>query len=390
MPESTTLREVEIARPGRFLASDSSVVDLTEAQLRQVAESYDPSLSEAPFVIGHPKHNAPAFGWVGGLRLQDGSLVVTEGRQVAPEFAQLIEQGRYKKRSASLWPPNHPGNPKPGSWYLRHVGVLGAATPAIPGLKDIELAGDDDGVLTVELSAPSWTLSVIATTLRRLREWLIAKHGIDEANQVIPDYTSDELLRQADEAARDSANPVPQFSAPAAPAATATGDPVMPDENKTVDLAQREQAITDREREIAKRETRLAEQEATQRREEITEFVQGLADDGRVLPRHIEPLVELMSTLDDSQPIEFAQGDQKVQRAPSVALREFLAELPAQISYGEKSADPDRAGAAPVEFAAPPGAHVSPERLALHRRAVAYQAQNAGTDYLAAVRAVGG
>jgi hypothetical protein len=388
MPASAALRDIEIARPGRFLASDGQLVELTEAQLRELAESYDPAIAEAPFVIGHPKTNDPAYGWVGGLRLQDGRLVVTEGRQVVPEFAALLAAGRFKKRSASLWPPQHPGNPRPGKWYLRHVGYLGAAAPAIPGLKDIQLAGEADGVLTVELSSP-WTLRSIASTFRRLREWLIGKHGIEEADQVIPAFLADDLDR---EALREElpAEPVPAFSQPAAPAPTVTGVPVMPDQNtQTVDLAQREQALTEREREIQAREARLAEHEALRRREDITDFVQGLADAGRVLPRHVAPLVELMASLDDSQPIEFAQGSEKVQRAPSAALRAFLAELPAQIQYGAKSDDSGQAAAA-VEFAAPAGAIVAPDRLALHHQALAWQQQHPGTDYLAAVRAVGG
>jgi hypothetical protein len=388
MSASAALRDIEIARPGRFLASDGQVVELTEAQLRELAESYDPAIAEAPFVIGHPKTNDPAYGWVGGLRLQDGRLVVTEGRQVVPEFAALLTEGRFKKRSASLWPPNHPGNPRPGKWYLRHVGYLGAAAPAIPGLKDIQLAGEADGVLTVELSSP-WALRTIASTFRRLREWLIGKHGIEEAEQVIPAWLSDEFDR---EALRDElpAEQVPAFSQPAAPAPTATGVPVMPDENtQTVDLAQREQALTERERDIQAREARLAEQEAAQRREDIADFVQGLADSGRILPRHVSPLVELMTSLDDSQPIEFAQGAEQVQRAPSAALREFLAELPPQIQYGEKSGGTEQTAAA-MEFAAPAGAIVSPDRLTLHRQALAWQQRHPGTDYLAAVRAVGG
>jgi hypothetical protein len=95
-----------------------------------MAETYNPESHHAPIVVGHPKDNDPAFGWIKALKV-DGSTLLALPEQVAPEFAELVKAGRYKKRSISLYPDG----------TLRHVGFLGAQPPAVKGLKDIAFAG---------------------------------------------------------------------------------------------------------------------------------------------------------------------------------------------------------------------------------------------------------
>ncbi|MFO6238944.1 peptidase, partial [Pseudomonas aeruginosa] len=70
---------------GRHVALDGRPVEFTEAILQEIAATYDPALSEAPLVIGHPKLNAPAYGWAKGLEVREGMLYA-EPHQVVPEF----------------------------------------------------------------------------------------------------------------------------------------------------------------------------------------------------------------------------------------------------------------------------------------------------------------
>lgn len=98
----------------------------TEADLDGIVASYDPNVHEAPIVIGHPRDNSPAWGWVEGLRREGGVLYARLGRLV-PEFVQMIKKGMFKKRSVSLYADGR----------LRHLGFLGAKAPAVKGLPDI-------------------------------------------------------------------------------------------------------------------------------------------------------------------------------------------------------------------------------------------------------------
>ena len=132
----------EIFKSGTRTDNNGRKVTITDADVAQAAAAYDPKLHEAPLVIGHPKTDAPAYGWVGSLQA-DGGVLSADFAQMDDDFVSLVQSGRYKKVSASFYPPDSPSNPKPGSWYLRHVGFLGAPPPAVKGLSAINFAADD-------------------------------------------------------------------------------------------------------------------------------------------------------------------------------------------------------------------------------------------------------
>jgi len=118
--------EFEILKTGKFVNSNGKEISFSDEDLQNIANNYDPATSEAPLVIGHPKTNDPAFGWIDSLKVQGDKLIAT-ATKIVPEFLEAVKQGLYKKRSVSLNPDN----------TLRHVGFLGAALPAVKGLADL-------------------------------------------------------------------------------------------------------------------------------------------------------------------------------------------------------------------------------------------------------------
>lgn len=275
---------IHIFRAGTYTASSGQPVTLTAADLSASALAYDPAHHEAPLTVGHPKDNAPAFGWVARLSAQGDDLEAVP-RDVPAEFATAVRERRFAKISASFWPPSHPENPAPGVWSLRHVAFLGAAVPAVLGLRPVSLAGADD-CITIEFAAPA------ATT----------EH--DMADQ-------DPAARQtADFAAREQA------------------------------LNARETTLKTQEDAIAAREQALREAEQVARRAEIASFVSGLTEQGRVLPVDQRALVSLLMDVGGESSADFAaplaDGD-AVPRTPGAWLREFLGRLPKQVEYAELS-----------------------------------------------------
>lgn len=131
---------IEIFRPGVLIDDAGVERTFTADDIRAMAEGYDPALREAPLCVGHPESNLPAYGWVQRLAVNDAGRLVMDPHQVEPQFAEMVGTGRFKKRSAAFYPPQHPSNPKPGTWYLRHVAFLGAQPPAVSGLKDIQFS----------------------------------------------------------------------------------------------------------------------------------------------------------------------------------------------------------------------------------------------------------
>lgn len=145
---------LQIFLPGLHTAMSGQAIAFTESDLAATAAAYNPAQHEAPLVVGHPRHDLPAYGWVESLRFSEGGLDATPA-QVNPDFADMVAAGAFKKISASFYAPDAPQNPVPGIYYLRHVGFLGAQPPAIKGMRHPSFSDTEEGVLTFgELDAP--------------------------------------------------------------------------------------------------------------------------------------------------------------------------------------------------------------------------------------------
>lgn len=133
---------IEIFRTGTHTDAGGTTRQWSESDLDAIASSYDPATHEAPVVIGHPRDNAPAWGWVSAVK-RSGDRLLATFRDVSTEFAAMVKAGRYKKRSIALYP----------DMTLRHVGFLGAMPPAVKGLENIAFADGD--AITIEYGEES-------------------------------------------------------------------------------------------------------------------------------------------------------------------------------------------------------------------------------------------
>ena len=172
---------IEIFRPGTHQAMSGEVLAFSAGELAAAASSYDPKLHEAPLVIGHPAHDAPAWGWVERVEFSAGTLKAYP-KELDPQFAELVRSGRFKKVSAAFYKPASPSNPKPGSYYLRHVGFLGAQPPAVKGLKPVQFADHADEIVVFG----DWADRATVGVFRRLRDFMLTRFGQDEADLVLP------------------------------------------------------------------------------------------------------------------------------------------------------------------------------------------------------------
>lgn len=140
---------IEIFKGGKQIDSKGIEYD-GDKIIDRAIETFNPVEHEPPVVIGHPKDNAPAFGWIESLKAQfkgGKKVLLAKLKQVVPELEKMVKQGLFKKRSASFY--------KDGR--LRHVGLLGAAPPAVRGLIDIKFnkGGNDMSIDFVSSSDPA-------------------------------------------------------------------------------------------------------------------------------------------------------------------------------------------------------------------------------------------
>ncbi|WP_262381455.1 peptidase [Pseudomonas sp. WS 5079] len=344
--------------------------DFSEADLAATVKAYDPALHEAPLVIGHPKHDAPAAGWVKSLT-GDAQGLNAEPQQVDPAFSELLAKKSFKKISASFYHPDAANNPVPGVYYLRHVGFLGAQPPAVKGLRPIELADGEEGVIEFG----DFGDSISAGVFRRLREWLIAQFGQEAADQVVPGWDVDNLL---EESRRD--NDRPAFSDPPQLPPKPTEEQPVNEAEKTALEAENKRLSTL----VDQHQTKARTDAAATRHTANLAFAEGLVSAGRLLPKHADALIAVLDFAEAGDtPLEFGEGDQ---RAPVVdGLKAIFNDLPQQIDFAEQ-ASKDRKGDADspmdMEFAEK---NTDPGRLGLHNRASALATEK-NIPYESAVR----
>jgi hypothetical protein len=249
--------------------------------------AYDPAVHEAPHTVGHPKHNAPAYGWVKRLAVQGGVLTIAENHQVEPQFAELVASGRVKKRSISFYHPKDPVNPKPGIWYPRHVAWLGAQPPAVKGLKDVSFSeGDAQGAVC--FSEPVTTTQEPDDMSKELQEQL--------------------AKAQAELAAANEATAAAKAEADAANKAKADA------EAKTASFAEKAKA---------------------DRRAGFVSFAETQVQGGRLLPKDKDMAVATLEALADAQPVEFSEGSTTTKVSPAQWLQDLIANAKPAVSFGE-------------------------------------------------------
>lgn len=369
---------IEIFKAGTRKDANGVEVTITTDDLQQAVENYNIEYHEAPAVIGHPQHNHPAYAWVKRLQL-DGDTLKAEFDQIDPEFAEMVDKGRFKKVSASFYLANSPNNPKQGSLYLRHVGFLGAMPPAVKGLRNPEFAEGEEGVVDFA----DWTE---ATLWRRLRDWFIGKYGQDEADKALPDYLVGSMQ---EEAVRNSLQPQkaesPIFNEPAQP----KGDPEMSAEEKAelerlkAENQQLKDAQAKAEAEKAAAEAAKAQVELEATKTSNADFCEKLIADGKLAPVAKEAALALLNgaaTTAAGQVVEFNEGESLL-----TMVKAFLEKQPKVVEFGEIATkeraaveEPDTVSYAETD---------DPARIELDRKARAYMKQH-NCDYATAIAAV--
>ena len=322
-------RAIHIFRPGRHTSMQGATIDFGESDLIATANAYDPARHEAPLVIGHPRADAPAWGWVGGLTADGGGLFAAP-RQLDPAFAEMVRAGRFKKVSASFYTPDSPHNPVPGVYYLRHVGFLGAQPPAVKGLAPVNFAeGDtDEGCVSFDFAESPGLLRWLADLFRGLREYVVEKDGAETADRAIPSYAVSGLQEMAAASAAQAAE-IPAFAENLPPKKEHTMQKQETPPAENIDFAETKARADELERKVAYL-TGIA------RKERASRVVDKALADGRLTPAQSVGLADFMAGLDEEGTFDFAEdGSKTTSMSPAAFMAAFLERLPKQVDFRE-------------------------------------------------------
>lgn len=324
------MKPFEIFRTGSHTSSQGNALTFSDADLAGIAAGYNPALHHAPIVVGHPKQDAPAYGWVDGLAVK-GDRLVAKPADLDAAFSDLVREKKFRKVSAAFYPPNSPNNPTPGSYYLRHVGFLGASAPAVKGLKPIEFADDEvviefDDIEFVDWTRQSWALDAMARLFRGIRDHLIETTSAEAADKVVSQWDLDQITQaSADLRAADRAEGKPYF---------AETSPEGTDMPNTAEAAASAEDIAARLAALDRREAEFAEKQAQARATEDAAFVDSIVQAGR-LPKGLQATATaLFADLGDDE-LTFADGEDTQKTTPREAFRDLLTKLPVPVSTTE-------------------------------------------------------
>lgn len=307
--------QYEVFMAGTRADNSGRTVTITPDDVTNIAKSYHPNFHEAPIVIGHPSDNAPAFGWVKSLSAKDGKLFAEFG-EMDDDFVSLVKAGRYKKVSASFYPPKHPSNPKPDNWYLRHIGFLGAVPPAVKGLSAINFNDDEKGVVCFgELNEIERLMVNMQNAFADFNAWLKGSNFNESGDN-----------SSADNAQTNTPLPINPSDKP-----NNNFNPTINPTNGADDMKELNDAIARAE----KAEQELAEFKAKQAKEKQesvgkanSDFAENLVKDGKIKPCDKDLLVQVLNFAEfpNDTTTDFGEGDDK--KSLATAFKDFLKTLP--------------------------------------------------------------
>ena len=136
--------DIEIFKVGKHTASNGTTKDFTLSDVRSIIDNFS---EDVPIVVGHPKTDSHAFGWINSLYMKGKSLFA-KTKDIVPEFLELLKKKVYKNRSVSLSQNND------GTFSLNHVGFLGGTLPAVKELKALNLNVDVEKEISFEFAIP--------------------------------------------------------------------------------------------------------------------------------------------------------------------------------------------------------------------------------------------
>lgn len=336
-----------------------------------------------PAVIGHPATAKPAYGWGQKLK-RSGMKVLAKFGEIEPQFAQMVEQGRFKKRSSSIGKNNN------GEFFIRHVGWLGAKAPAVEGLAHPTFSDDAAEVFEFEVPVDWRTPNFLKRVVQNLRELSISQFGMDVADRFFPSYMADEVGDLAD-SARNSNPADPDFAASFSQHDDDDGDPAVPKPKNGNQPGSDTQTFTQADVDAAiqaERDKHASELEAERRARRLHEH-QDFVADLNIPPALGNGMAEFMLSLSEADDAQFEFLAEKKKQTPLEFYKAQLGQLKGKFDHlFEERGGGDDAETSDATYDAAAGYSVDPDALAVHNKAMEYMQKNDGVEYVQAVQIV--
>lgn len=280
----------EIFRTGTHTSSNGTTHTWTEGDLDTMVQKFNEKQPTVPIVIGHPKSDNPAYGWVDKVK-RVGDTLVAQFKQVNQEFAEWVKKGLYKNRSISLYP----------DMTLRHVGFLGAVPPAVKGLAEFQFSDDDE--------FQEYVLSASQSPIAKDNH--ISVDSNNDGGLSFKEQEEERIQRMKEENQKQELSAKQQE---------------LEKQNKEFS-----EQISSKDEEIKKLKAQIEAQEKAKRQAENEQFAEELIKSGSITPAQKSVVVDFMEIAANQGQYDFAEGDEK---DVSKAFKTFLQGIK-QIDFSE-------------------------------------------------------
>jgi len=129
-----------ILKTGKFSDSKGNECEFTTEKLDKIVDNFKNVHKNVPICVGHPKTNAPAYGWLDSVK-RVGNNLYCSFKDVQDEFKDAVNRGLFKNRSISL----------DKDLNIRHLAFLGGQAPAVKGLENFCFE-DDENAIDIEFA----------------------------------------------------------------------------------------------------------------------------------------------------------------------------------------------------------------------------------------------
>ncbi|MCP4131535.1 MAG: hypothetical protein GY754_11205 [bacterium] len=257
-----------------FMAGDyEKQGNYTEQDIDRMISRFNTEQAGVPNTIDHNK-KGPAYGWVNQLK-RTGKTLLANFKQVPEAFQNVINKGYFKNRSVEI--TNDGKGPR-----LRAVTWLGAKTPQVKDLEEIEFGADEE---------------VICINFNEQRE-----------DQTV---NEDELKKKIVELENQLSETVKEFS----------------------------EKETKYQNHIKTLSQNIDEQSNKAKKKDVKDFCEALLKEGKLLPKEKDYTEQLLMGMDDTEIKEFSEGEGKditLKKSTAYDLfKETLRSRPVTVDYNE-------------------------------------------------------
>jgi hypothetical protein len=205
---------------------------------------------------------------------------------------------------------------------------------AVKGLKAVSFSEDEEYV-TFDFTETSWSFDIVARLFGRIRDYMIDKHGTEEADKIINPYQIDALKEHAQNLENDASNDnsSSNYSEEEQPPKKEAD---MPDDNKAAEFAEEQAKFKAEKEKFNKEKVEFSEKQATQRKSDNENFLDKQISSGRIAAGAKAETLAFMESLEDDEAVSFSE---KTSETPLAHFKNMISAANPIIDFSEQTGD---------------------------------------------------